>query len=168
MHKVGHQGAAMLGYAPFIALLDPQLRWLAVLGLPLALFAARLPDIDQRLPLVPHRGPTHTVWFALVLGLGATVAFQSVIPEGPPVVRVGIGGVLAFGVMTHLASDAITPAGVRPFWPVWDRSVSLPLCRAGDPGANWLLFVGGLLAITGVLTGTQIPLPVDLQVPTAP
>ena len=160
MHKVGHHGAAMLGYAPIIALLDPGHRWLAILGLPVALFAARLPDVDQRLPFVPHRGPTHTIWFALVLGLGAMVAFQAVIPEGPLLVRTGVACVLSFGVLTHLASDAITPAGVRPFWPIWNRSIALPLCRAEDPVANWLLFVGGLFAIAGVLTASNIPLPV--------
>ncbi len=167
MHKVGHHGAAMLGYAPIIALLDPGQRWLAVLGLPLALVAARLPDLDQRLPFVPHRGPTHTIWFALVLGLGAMVAGQSILPEGPVLVQTGVAAILAFGVVTHLVSDAVTPAGVRPFWPVWDRSISLPLCRAEDPVANWILFVGGLLALGTVLTATNITLPVNLHVPRA-
>ena len=30
---------------------------------------AMLPDYDQRVPGVSHRGPTHTVWFALVVAV---------------------------------------------------------------------------------------------------
>jgi inner membrane protein len=33
-----------------------------------------VPDYDQRVPGIAHRGPTHTVWFAALVGLGVALA----------------------------------------------------------------------------------------------
>lgn len=165
MHRHGHHGVALLGYAPTIPLFGPEHRWLALLGLPVVLFASRLPDIDQRVPIVPHRGPTHTVWFAVLLGLGTWTVFRAALPGSALLVQLGIPGTIAFGVISHLAADAFTSTGVRPFWPFWDRLIALGVCRASDPVANWLLLLGGLVAMALVLTGYSIPLQVDLQLP---
>lgn len=157
----------MLGYAPVIALLPPRYRWLAVLGLPLALLGARIPDLDHRLPLVPHRGPTHTVWFALFVSLGAAIAVRSIGPTAPVALSLCAGGAVGIGILSHLVADACTIAGIRPFWPIWDRSVSVARFRAADPLPNWALFLGGLVAIALVLAGTEIPIPYDLGRPAA-
>lgn len=136
----------MLAYTP-VLVLGPGPRWARVAGLALALGAARLPDVDQRVPFVAHRGPTHTVWFGGVTALGGGVAVGTITSlsgvELPALVPLAI---LA-GLGSHLVADALTPAGVRPLWPLWDRSFSLAVCRAENRFVNWTLFVGGLLAI---------------------
>jgi hypothetical protein len=30
-------------------------------------------DVDMKIPGIPHRGPTHTVWFAAAVGAVATI-----------------------------------------------------------------------------------------------
>lgn len=162
MHELGHRGAAMLGYAPVIALLPPRYRWLAVLGLPLSLLGARVPDIDQRLPFVPHRGPTHTIWFAVFLSIGVAGIVRSIGPTAPAAISLVTGAAVGIGILSHLVADAFTIAGIRPFWPLWDRAVSVARFRAGDPRPNWGLFLSGLTAIALVLAGTEIPIPADL------
>jgi len=148
MLRLGHHGAAMLAYAPVIAISSGPLRWGAICAFPLALLAARLPDADRRLPLVPHRGPTHTVWFAGFVALAVSVGLGAVWGPLEPAGQVVTGLAAGLGVVSHLLADAITPAGVRPLWPIWDRSISLRLVRASNAPANWLLFVAGLAAIS--------------------
>jgi inner membrane protein len=90
MYRRGHQGIALLTYAPVAYILLTTGRpVLAVVGAALMWSLAMLPDIDQRIVFLNHRGPTHTVLFALVVGglLG------------------GIGW--AVGDMTALISDRI-------------------------------------------------------------
>ena len=74
---------------------------------------------------------------------------------------VGIG---AFGflvgtgtVLSHIAADALTPMGVRPFAPLDSRHISLEVVRAANPVANYALLVlgvavaaGGYAAVTSV------------------
>ena len=31
------------------------------------------PDVDMKIPGIPHRGPTRTVWFAAAVGAVATI-----------------------------------------------------------------------------------------------
>ena len=70
MHREGHVGAALLAYAPVGALtLALGFGNLALLGAGGAVVLAMLPDYDQRVPGLEHRGPTHTVWFALAVGV---------------------------------------------------------------------------------------------------
>jgi inner membrane protein len=74
MYRRGHQGVALLIYAPVAyVLLATGRPVLAVVGAALMWSLAMLPDIDQRVRFIKHRGPTHTVLFALVVGglLGA-------------------------------------------------------------------------------------------------
>jgi inner membrane protein len=65
VHREGHVGAALALYAPvgFPAFVSG-FRSLAVLGAIGAVALAMLPDQDMRIPLVSHRGITHTLWFA--------------------------------------------------------------------------------------------------------
>lgn len=147
MMRIGHYGAAMLAYVPVVVFLGPDRPWVTGLGLAATLGAARLPDLDQKLPFVPHRGPTHTLWFGLVLGLSAAAGANAVLPESDIHLLVFAALFPPLGVFSHLAADALTPAGVRPFWPLYSRSVSVALVRAENGAANRLLFGAGLLAL---------------------
>ena len=149
MLRVGHYGAAMVAYAPVVSLLlEAGYPGLAGFGLPIVFATARLPDLDRRLPFLPHRGPTHTVWFAVLIG--SPVALGNLSSTGRLWVDVpgafGIG-VPMLGVLSHVAADTLTPAGTRPFWPLSARTVSASLVRASNPIANSGLFAAGVLCL---------------------
>ena len=69
MHRRGHVGMALLAYAPvgFLFLQDRQIG-LALLGLIGVLTVEPLPDSDFWLPGLRHRGTSHSILCALVVG----------------------------------------------------------------------------------------------------
>lgn len=155
MYKYGHFGVALLTYAPLgFSLLIVGQRTLALVALPVMVFFATLPDYDQRIPLIKHRGVTHTLWFALAVGgvLGAlgSAAFWE---QGTVIaLTAGLFG-FVFGtasIVSHLLADVITPAGIRPFWPLSKRKYTLGIVRAANPIANYLLLFLGVVAVAGV------------------
>ena len=71
MYRPGHDGLALLLYAPLgLVLLGVDRSALAVAGGAVTVGLAPLPDFDLRLPVVSHRGVTHTVGFAHAVDLG--------------------------------------------------------------------------------------------------
>ncbi len=152
MHREGHLGAALGLYAPvgfltYVAGFPVP----AVAGAGVACLLAMLPDQDIRIPFVSHRGITHTVWFALLIGgvLGVAGASLGGHPGTWGVVGAGgFGFVVGFVTITsHIVADALTPMGVTPFAPLGDRTYTLGLTTASNPIANYaLLLVGGALA----------------------
>lgn len=155
MHKWGHVGAALFVYAPIgLALVLAGFGDLAALGGVGMVALASLPDADQRLP-VAHRGPTHSLAFAALLGLALGVAgfaFGGRVAALPAVTMGSFAfGIGALAVIAHIAADSITPMGIRPFWPVSRWHYSANLVRAKNPIANYLLLAAGIAAATGVL-----------------
>jgi len=147
MNKTGHQGAALLLYAPVGLLLvthvDPEVAGLAGVA---TLALSMLPDIDLTLPLVPHRGPTHTLLFLALVTTATAAAGVHAAPRLPTTLLMsgvvgGTVGVVAIG--SHLAADAITPSGVPLLWPVSHHDFTFGLVRASNPLANTLLLVAG-------------------------
>ena len=69
MHRRGHIGMAMPTYTPvgFVLLQERQLG-LALLSLLGVLFIEPLPDNDQWIPGLRHRGTSHSLLAALVVG----------------------------------------------------------------------------------------------------
>ncbi|MFB6353470.1 MAG: metal-dependent hydrolase [Halobacteriales archaeon] len=162
MQRAGHVGAALAAYAP-VAFVTAGLGFddLALLGGLAAVGLAMLPDVDLRLPLVPHRGPTHTVWFAgLAAVAGGLLGWSAGVGRG----GVAAAGLAAFGglvgglvVGAHVAADALTPMGVRPLAPLSDRRVTYGLARASNPVANVLLLVlGAGLAVAAFALGRWV------------
>jgi len=163
MYRLGHVGAALVVYAPVgLALLLADLPGLAVVGGALSFSLASLPDVDHKLPLVSHRGVTHTFLFAIAVGLaigaagwllGGTVDFATSAQFAAFGFVVGTGT-----IVSHLFADAITPMGVTPFCPVSGRHYTLGLTRADNTVANYLLLTVGLLAVAAVLAvGSSLP-----------
>ncbi|MEF8780435.1 MAG: metal-dependent hydrolase [Haloferacaceae archaeon] len=146
VYQLGHYGVALLLYAPVVGpLLDAGGPRAALAGGALVAVAAILPDCDEFLP-IPHRGPTHTVWFVAAVGLLAAggVAALSVREAawGP------VAGLLAAGaVASHVAVDALTPMGIRPFAPASDWHVTLDLVPSKHRTANAGLFLLGGAAV---------------------
>jgi inner membrane protein len=135
---------------------------LSMAGLVVVLWLSMLPDYDYHLPLVSHRGSTHTIWFVLLFGaacagVGFVVgssAWVAILPGSETVLAVDRATGLAIvgaliGTVTvsaHIIADALTHAGVTPFWPVWRRELSFGVCRSPSRTANYTLLALGLLA----------------------
>lgn len=142
----------MLAYAPFggaLAALGFEL--LGLLGAMFVFCAAMVPDLDRWFDWVNPRGATHTVWFALAFGglTGLAGALAGVRVFGYPAAwSFAYGFALgAFVVVVHVASDALTPAGVRPFAPLSDRHFRFDSEFTADPPGNYALLGIGLLAL---------------------
>ena len=154
MYRSGHQGAALVVYAPLgLALLSLGRPPLALAGGAVSLALASLPDVDQRLPGVQHRGVTHTVGFALTVGaaLGA-VGWLLGAGAGARAEYAAVGfAVGGAAIVSHLLADAITPMGITPFWPLSDRHYTAGVCRADNTVANYALLGLGIAVTVGVL-----------------
>ncbi|ADB62383.1 membrane-bound metal-dependent hydrolase [Haloterrigena turkmenica DSM 5511] len=156
MYRGGHIGFNALLYAPFVPMVSRG--WsleVALLGAALAVGLANLPDIDQPLPRIAHRGPTHTIWFALVVGLCAGVTTALAVPATPS--GFWFGFVVGTGsIVAHLAGDIVTPMGISPFAPVSRYHVTLDWFKSKNGRINRaFLLVGStaLLASLGLTIG---------------
>jgi len=159
VYRIGHQGVNLLLFAPvFAALATGGHAVLGLAGVAVVVSTASMPDIDIRLPVVSHRGITHTVWAAGAVGLAVAVpvyyaseAIASSVPQlavyDPVTLGAYSGGVVAFSLLGHLVGDLLTPMGVRPFAPL-GPSYSLGLWTA-DSIANKALFGLGVIVLGG-------------------
>ena len=156
MYQTGHYGVALLAYAPVgFVVTAAGFRTLALVGGALAVALAMVPDWDTRVPFVAHRGPTHTVWFAvLVAAVVAAGGFLVGQPRGvaTAIALAGFGFVVGFvTICSHIAADSITPMGVTPFTPFSDRHITYDVVPAKHTVANYLLLGVGVAASAGAL-----------------
>ncbi len=136
MYSQGHWGIALLMYAPIVfvgLLIQPDFLPQFLLGLAIIAFSSTIPDIDMQLKNwtpIKHRGITHTVPFAVFIGLfSAAFAFpfawyshQTLGVIFPTMMDVyiftGFSIFLGFyGTVSHFFGDMITPMGLRPLKP---------------------------------------------------
>lgn len=162
MYREGHIGVALLTYSPvgFVAVAVGA-RELALLGGIAVVGLAMLPDVDMQVPFVPHRGPTHTVWFGVVVaGVGAVAGLMVGLEDGLlAAVTTAVFGLLvgAVTVGAHLVADALTPMGVQPLAPLRETSYTYSVARASNPLANYLLLaLGGLAAAGAFAAGSTV------------
>jgi inner membrane protein len=163
MHKKGHYGAALLGYAPLgTIVLAAGFDAAALAGGIVTVALAMVPDLDMRLPGVSHRGPTHTVHFALSVGLGVGLLAGALVLVGDAPLPAAVGatvfmfatGALAIG--SHIAADALTPMGVEPLG-TGGPHYSVGVARAANPLANYGLLALGIVAVAaGVVVGEAV------------
>ncbi|MFB6221726.1 MAG: metal-dependent hydrolase [Halolamina sp.] len=155
MYRTGHVGAALLVYAPvgFVAAAVGGAS-MAVLGGAVAFALASVPDLDMRVPFVPHRGPTHTAWFAGLVGVGGAVLGFALGLQTSLLMGLGVGLLLgvtaALSILSHIAADALTPMGIQPFTPWSDTRYSWDLVTAANPVANYALLGLGTAAAAGL------------------
>lgn len=144
----------MLVYAPvgaaLAALGDLEL---AVIAGAAVLWLAMLPDVDLRIPLVSHRGPTHSLLFAGIVGvgfgwIGADLGAKTGVSAS---IGFGVAGFLVgfLAVGAHLVADTLTPSGVNYFWPLSGKRYSISLWRADSTLANYGLLALGTAALVG-------------------
>lgn len=151
MYRAGHVGVALLCYSPlgFLA---------AGLGdLPLAIAGAvafgalsLLPDVDEYLPLGHRRGVTHTVWFAVDVGV-VVAGFGGARARTAGLLSIVAGALFGFlvgtgAVLSHVAADALTAAGVEPTWPLDGRTYAYRAAWASSHYANYGLLAVGIWA----------------------
>jgi inner membrane protein len=173
MYRMGHSGLAFVAVSPLVLCVGTiwGISWTVPI-IVAAVMAARLPDADRRPPLsfiVTHRGATHTVLAAVgsaVLATGLVLAALVVIggdvgsrdaftpSHGRLLITVFVGTLA--GYLSHLLGDAVTKAGITPYWPVSDRKVRLARLDSGSPLWNRVFFLSGLLTLflTGGLVTT--------------
>ncbi|ELY42020.1 metal-dependent hydrolase [Natronorubrum sulfidifaciens] len=159
MYQLGHFGASLLAYAPLgtvVALGGHETA--AVVGAVVCLSLSTLPDCDQRLPAIEHRGPTHSIVFALLVGLGLAATTALFVETSAPATALGattfafVVGMLS--ISSHLLADVLTPMGIRPFWPLSSRHYTREITPAANPRANYVLLgvgVGSILAAAAVV-----------------
>lgn len=75
-----------------------------------AYLSGALPDIDQYIPFMSHRGITHAIWIPLLLGYG-TWAMRS-----EPYIFSGLLG-MTIGYTSHIIGDAFSSAGIAFLYP---------------------------------------------------
>lgn len=162
MHTNGHVGAALFFYASVaFVVVAAGFTELALLGGVGVAGLSMVPDLDLRVPGIPHRGPTHTVWFALavaaVLGVaGALVGASRGVVDAVELAIFGfVVGFITVG--SHIAADALTPMGVRPFAPYRTNHYTYDVAKAANPVANYgLLAIGGVAALVAVGLGNAV------------
>lgn len=154
MYTKGHLGVALLAYAPIgFGLILAGHESTAFAGGAAVLALTMLPDCDHVLPFLAHRGPTHTLLFALLIGavLGASTA--TIVPDRSARV---VASAFAFAIGTlaivaHLIADILTPMGIEPFWPLSRTRYSLQLTSARNQTANYALLGSGVLVVASGL-----------------
>lgn len=175
MHRPGHFGLNLVLAAVPLSLIGLISGALVALGI---ITVAVFPDIDQRIDRLSHRGFTHTVAFAAMMGVvgcgavaGGTFYLNTQLAEligvsgmvGEPLwngLLVGSGAFI--GILGHIAGDIITHGGphkCRPLWPLSSAKIALGWCYARNPLANEGLFALGVLTITFSLTRAMQAVP---------
>lgn len=171
MYRDGHVGIGLALYAPVAFLLAwGRLFEPLALGLVGVTVASYAPDVDIRLPLVAHRGITHTVFAAVAVGLAYAVAgvylagagagseppAEAALVVGEPALATAAAAGFGFlvgmlGILGHLLGDALTPMGIEPLAPVDGTNYTLDLVYASNTIANKALLVVGAVLLAGAI-----------------
>ncbi|WP_167599523.1 metal-dependent hydrolase [Halorussus marinus] len=164
MHSQGHKGIALLLYSPITYfLLETGRPIFAIGGLVLVLMLSMVPDKDMVIPLLRHRGPTHTIWFAGVVGAvlaGVGIVIQFGLDQiGIVAVAVPVTGLFIVGFLSivyHIIGDALNPSGVRPYKPISSHKHALGVTKSGSFLGNWFFYILGFVAnLVAVALGLQ-------------
>lgn len=149
MFPPGHYGMALLLYAVVgYALLSRGYVRDALYGGGIVLSYTLFPDVDGQLDFLIHRGVTHTLWFALAVGVFCVLVVASSLWKRPrrEAIRGGLWAFFlgAFAVVAHLLADVLNPWGVMPVYPVSPALYSLDLVRATNDAANYAMLAVGV------------------------
>jgi len=129
----------------------------AILIIILASGISPLPDIGlewrrRGLP-VHHRGITHSILFAILIGflIGGLFYYGH-----ETFLWLGIGFLGGFlGIVSHLIGDSFTFHSFKPLWPFSDIEITFGLCKASDKKVNKNLMTIGVFAFIMYIFITQ-------------
>lgn len=136
MYSKGHAGLTLL--ITSLLMIPFGINETALIIIVFSTGLSSLPDIDMSLrkysKLLHHRGPTHSILFALIAG----ISFGLLLYYGyGTLYGFGIGFITAFwGVISHLIGDMFTYHAFKPLWPFSNKEVALGLCSASDRSVN--------------------------------
>jgi inner membrane protein len=183
MHPNGHYGVALIVYAPLFALLLAFNHFfIAAFGVTLVYKTTRIPDSDLTLQRklsslsrfipgmngspIKHRGITHTVWFAAIIGFFTAPLFlipallERILFLSDASILFGIFIGYVTGVVSmlgHLLADSLTPSGIEPFAPFKKTNYSFNVTKASNEFYNSLfLFLGGLAICAAGVFGLYV------------
>lgn len=174
MYTKGHIGISLLLYSyPFYYLLFNGFVGFAIVGLLFVGSFSALPDQDQNVWFMEHRGRSHSIGSAIAFGIFTvlilvllfTFSAMFLVPLGsiigvPPMAIFGFFGFIAtFTFITHLLGDLLTPAGVRILRPFSDKKYGADLVKASNPIANiafWLIGWGTVILVIVLFVGTVL------------
>lgn len=167
MYQRGHTGITLLIGSGILVFWGP-LYGIAATGLMLQV--TMLPDIDQRLVDVRHRGPTHTIAFAFAVAImtASAVAYPIELCHELLLQRwslsVGtlpsldiwmfVSVTLFLAQVGHILGDILTVGGgykIRPLWPLSTRPVALGIWQSDSDVGNAALFACGCSTMVIVL-----------------
>ena len=155
MYAKGHAGLTFLIMSLLLMLLPYDINYVTIIALSGALSA--LPDLDLKwqkagIP-IHHRGPTHSILFALVVGM----IFGGLFGYSQQTISWALMGFISgfMGVISHLIGDTFTHMAFKPLWPFDDREVSFGFCKASNRAANeGLASAGSIAFVIYILNGT--------------
>lgn len=151
MYALGHLGMALLLFSVVgYVLVSRGYVHDALWGGGIVLAYTLHPDIDREVDFLIHRGVTHTLWFAVAVGLLCVLVVANSLWKRPrrEAVRGGAWAFSlgAFSIVAHLVADVITPWGVMPLYPLTPALYTFDLVYAKNPTANAMLFAAGICA----------------------
>lgn len=167
MYRKGHLGIAgvVAGILPWAL---PVSLWITLTAVIITF--ERVPDKDHAIPLIAHRGYSHTLVGAALVGgcvtatvLGSIVYLTAIdsnaiiyatTTNGELLQKLGViiwvGAVLGF--VTHMIGDMITVGtdiyGIKPFAPFSDWECGIQLCKAGSERWNRIFFISGAAVLS--------------------
>lgn len=170
MHRKGHTGIALLFATVLIFALPVSV---SLPSIAVMIFFEPLPDRDYDIPVIAHRGYSHT----LLGGITVATAICGVIAGGvyytgthpatlslPTVGAIGSTTlnpllILWFGIVlgfvAHLTGDGITNGtgryGIQPFQPLSEWEPNIQLCRADNGRYNIAFLLIGVVTFIGSL-----------------
>ncbi len=140
MERRGHLGLSMLAIFGSFSVLGIRDMEALFAGL-VALALSTVPDMDMRMGM-RHRGVTHSLGFAVLLGILTGAMF----------LYMGLPALLGFlagfgGVALHIVGDMLTYRPITPMWPLSGRRIALRLFRSNSRLANGLASAAGSAAL---------------------
>lgn len=159
MYRQGHIGISLILYLPLAYhLIHSGNLLLTGFGVIAMLATTMLPDIDHQIPMLPHRGVTHSVWFAGGVGYAVyricTDLLAIIQVATSESAAVFLGTMAGYGIISHLVADALTPMGVQPLTPFLSARWTFNLAQSSNALVNKSLLIAGLLLSAGVLAFT--------------
>jgi len=132
MHPEGHAGLTLIFFS--LLMIPFGLNENTIIVIFLATALSSIPDLDVKWGFFRHRGPTHSLLFAIIVGIffGILLFFGT-----SDFLWFFIGFISGFGgVVSHLMGDLLNPMHFKPLWPFSNRELAFDFCRADDKIMN--------------------------------
>lgn len=145
MHKLGHHGISAIATSPIVLwLIYTNNNLLALFAILTTLFTANIPDWDLKIPLMTHRGVSHTIWVPFIIGGMITGISYSV--NGTIGIFTTVIMLTTFvSITSHIVSDTLTPSGAKLFYPIKDKVYTYNMVYSANSIVNGSLGVVSLL-----------------------